>query len=207
MNDEGKIQLEETLNESANVTASTASDGDLIDDSNALDESATDAIRGPTAEVLSIDEHDTSTDYQNHLITNQINNNHNNNNNTTTTTATATATTKSNDSDDAIVDENPSDVTEASAIATDTADQITSSSTSTTTTTAIAENGVGDDLVVEKPMVALNSSNNDAANAVGFPSHTQHTIHSQNILSFQRKIPFYASSIVQRTYKHIIHTT
>lgn len=157
MNDEGKIQLEETLNESNNITASTVSDGDAVDTSGALDESATDAEYGPTAEVLSIDEHDSSTNYQNHLITNQINNNNNNNNNT-----------KSNDSDDAIVDENPSDVTEASAIATDTAEQVSHSSTSTTTTTAVAENGVGNDVTVEKPIVALNSTNNDAAIAVGF---------------------------------------
>lgn len=166
MNDEGKIQLEETLNESANITASTASDGDVVDDSSAFDESgtATDAVRGPTAEVLSIDEHDTSTNYQNHLITNQINNNNNNNNN---------INTKSNDSDETNVDENPSDVTEASAIAADTAEQVTSSSTSTTATTAIAENGVSNDVVDEKPIVALNSTPNDAANAVGFFFTTQ----------------------------------
>lgn len=171
VNDEGKIQLEETLNESvANVTASTVSDSDAIDDSNALDESAiaTDAVRGPTAEVLSIDEHDASTEYQNHLITNQINNNNNNNHNT-----------KSNDSDDVNVDENPLDVTEPSAIVADASEPITSSSTSTTTSTAVAENGVSTDAVVEKPIVALNSTHNDAANAVGFCLSLAHS-HNHN---------------------------
>lgn len=178
MNDEGKIQLEETLNETVNDTHNTTTtDSDVVDDSSAFDESVTDGVRGPTAEVLSIDEHDTSTIYQNHLITNQINNNNNN--------------TKSNDnSDDANVDESPSEVTEDSAIATDIAEQMTSSPTSTTTTTAIAENGLRS-VVVEKPIGALNTPNNDAADAVGFCSHnsyrnSQERKEKRNILYMNR---------------------
>lgn len=158
MNDEGKIQLEESLNESVNVTTIISSDGIASDDRSAIDETATDAVCGPTAEVLSIDEHDTNTNYQNHLITNQINNNIN---------------TKSNDSDGAIVDEIPMDITEA----TDSADQITSNSTAT----VVAENGVSSDVLNEKPIGVLNSTDNDAANAVGFCYTHRHIIHTKTL--------------------------
>lgn len=153
VNDEGKIQLEETLNESTvNGTDSTISDSDAINDSHnsetTFDESVpSDIVRGPTAEVLSVDEHDSgnidgatdSSNYQNHVITNQINN----------------INTKCNENDNG--NESDANVSTIHTSAGDSSSSPTITTSTATIATPVVENGV-----------ALNNSNNDAANAVGF---------------------------------------
>lgn len=84
LNNEGKIKLEETINESiingdANSTANV-SDSTLDDSKNITQNSdktdATDNEVEPTAAVLSIDDPENGEIFKNHLISNNINNNH-----------------------------------------------------------------------------------------------------------------------------------
>ncbi|XP_031640372.1 uncharacterized protein LOC116352154 isoform X2 [Contarinia nasturtii] len=86
LNSDGKIQLEETMNESiingdantsGNVSESTFDDSkNMTQSSDKTD--ASDLEVGPTAAVLSIDDKDPENGdiYKNHLINNNINNNH-----------------------------------------------------------------------------------------------------------------------------------
>ncbi|XP_055317762.1 uncharacterized protein LOC129576560 isoform X2 [Sitodiplosis mosellana] len=84
LNSDGKIQLEETINESiingnANTTANV-SDSTFDDSKNVTQASdktdASDKEGEPTAAVLSIDDPESGEIYKNHLISNNINNNH-----------------------------------------------------------------------------------------------------------------------------------
>lgn len=94
LNSDGKIQMEETANESiinaadnsnvlANISESTMEESqcsvNTSNPSNTTD--AEDNSKSPesTAAVLSIDDHDNGEFYKNHLINNNINNNNNNN--------------------------------------------------------------------------------------------------------------------------------
>lgn len=85
LNSEGKIQLEETINESiingdanttANVSDSTLDDSkDLTQNSDRTNDEI-DKSTEPTAAVLSIDDLENGEIFKNHLISNNINNNH-----------------------------------------------------------------------------------------------------------------------------------
>lgn len=85
LNSEGKIQLEETINESiingdANTTADVSDS--TLDDSKDLTQNLDrtndeiDKSTEPTAAVLSIDDLENGEIFKNHLISNNINNNH-----------------------------------------------------------------------------------------------------------------------------------
>lgn len=85
LNSEGKIQLEETANESiingdANTTAdvsdSTLDDTKNITQNSEQTDDALDSSAEPTAAVLSIDDPENGEIFKNHLISNSINNNH-----------------------------------------------------------------------------------------------------------------------------------
>lgn len=86
LNSEGKIKLEETINESiingdanttANVSDSTVDDSiNLTQNTDKTDASDKNDQSEPTAAVLSIEDPEQGEIYKNHLICNNINNNH-----------------------------------------------------------------------------------------------------------------------------------
>lgn len=171
LNSDGKIQLEETINNSiingdgsnaaANVSDSTLDDSKSVtQNSDKLDASGVDASivdQQPTAAVLSIDDPEGGEIFKNHLICNNINNNHIPNKTADVNEPVQIAVTKTT-----VASSNNGDTTNENSTATIT------STNGNTTDKANEANGdvVNNDNDTTKRL--SNHSNTDAANPVGF---------------------------------------
>lgn len=170
LNSDGKIQLEETINESiingdanttANVSDSTLDDSKDVTDK--LETSGVESIVEPTAAVLSIDDPESGEIFKNHLICNNINNNHIPNK---SAVAAAMATMDNNEPVQVALNKT---TTNASAATNDNIATITITNTNSTAYAKANEaNGdvVNNDSDTTKRL--SNNSNTDAADLVGF---------------------------------------
>lgn len=173
LNSDGKIQLEETINESiingnADTTANV-SDSTLDESKNETQNSDKLNASGvePTAAVLSIDDPESGEIFKNHLICNNINNNHIPNK----TTAPAAVTELVNEPIQIALNKS----TVASSKNGDAT--INDNNTAATTIANVKANEANGDVVNndnDTTKRLSNNSNTDAANSVGFspPIHT-----------------------------------
>lgn len=177
LNSDGKIQLEETINESAingnadttaNVSDSTFDDSkNGTQNSDKLDASGVE----PTAAVLSIDDPENGEIFKNHLICNNINNNHIPNKPAAgvVVTTAPTATTESDINEPIQIALNKATVA-SSKNGDATIDEKSTAIAANNNTNAKANEANGD--VVNKDNDTTkrlsNHSNTDAANSVGF---------------------------------------
>lgn len=214
LNSDGKIQLEETINESAingnadttaNVSDSTFDDSkNGTQNSDKLDASGVE----PTAAVLSIDDPENGEIFKNHLICNNINNNHIPNKPAAgvVVTTAPTATTESDINEPIQIALNKATVA-SSKNGDATIDEKSTAIAANNNTNAKANEANGD--VVNKDNDTTkrlsNHSNTDAANSVGFfsPIHTYINTHIESHRPQTKHITW--NMYAQCSYSHHIY--
>lgn len=159
LNSDGKIQLEETINESiingdanttANVSDSTFDDSKNVTQTSDKTDGSDREVDGTSAAVLSIDDPESGEIYKNHLISNNINNNNHIASKTDTESVDAKA------------------AADANTTATATTNNNITADANGNSTTDKANDANGDVVNNDSDNKRLfNNSNTDAANAVG----------------------------------------
>lgn len=220
LNSDGKIQLEETINESiingdasnttANVSDSTLDDSkNITQNSDKLDTSGVESIvdQQPTAAVLSIDDPESGEIFKNHLICNNINNNHIPNNSAPgVVVAAATATTPADN-----IEPMQIALTKSTVASSINGDKNTATITNTVNGTANDKTNEANGDVVNNDNDTTtkrlsNNSNTDAANAVGLllNPHLQITRLVRKIQNCEISIFFIRKSVGKNRLSYLV---
>lgn len=203
LNDEGKIQVKETFNESAiNGDGDTSNNLRDVSDST-LDESAlsnqneqnesVDTYTTATAKVLSIDDRENGEIYKNNLINNHINHNNNNNINSNHTPSSTLPCSVEND-ENSQAPPQPINEEMITKVTTTTSAAAPLSNIDFTETPKTECNNDGiDDVVINDSdnKRLLNNSNNDAVNLVGLL--IEHETNKKQIAKIIFFLPFFES--------------